>query len=377
MEDNSLINMLENLEDSLIELKSIKEHLERQKGLEKYLILQKILEEHLIQEGEDLISALEDKSFEFKCINDPENQNQSFKFKLKDKSLTFTFQPNKPFTIDVNVEPALDENALVKTSGFTFSDLKRKKIFYKKCRIDPTKPGHIKWGRKCSRSRTYAGPSYKVIVSEGDSWFQYPWVLNDIIDHVINKGHIVCSVGAAGGTLQEMYRNRKQYMKPIEMYNTDIFLISGGGNDLLRDIGKFIKDKKINHESVEKTLEENMEKYYNKIFTSLSQVSEAPELNIICHGYDYIIPRENGWIGPQLAGEGILEDEWKNITDDLIDMFNKRLSAIANSYKQVHYVDLRGQVGDKNWYDEIHPNDTGFAKVAPYIIEKIKELRGN
>ncbi|MGI9436364.1 MAG: caspase family protein, partial [Geminicoccaceae bacterium] len=50
------------------------------------------------------------------------------------------------------------------------------------------------------RARGYKGP---IIVSEGDSWFQFPILLDDVIDHLL-EDYPIMSLGAAGDTLQNM-----------------------------------------------------------------------------------------------------------------------------------------------------------------------------
>src|SRR5262245_36745626 len=53
------------------------------------------------------------------------------------------------------------------------------------------------------RARLADGDSRPVLVSEGDSWFQFPIFLDDVIDQLSNRFNI-WSVDAAGDTLQNM-----------------------------------------------------------------------------------------------------------------------------------------------------------------------------
>ena len=46
-------------------------------------------------------------------------------------------------------------------------------------------------------------PERPVLVSEGDSWFQFPILIDDTIDHLLPNFN-VWSLGAAGATLKEM-----------------------------------------------------------------------------------------------------------------------------------------------------------------------------
>ena len=356
----------------LKEVEQSKKYLALQKDLGEYL-----LEGGLLKKGQTLTSAIQDKSLN--VSSKVKSQYQSLTFTRENKSLEFSLKWNKPYTPEVSL--TINDNTSVEVSLsktlYTDSNNPRQRTFNERCLVDYS--NHPKY-HVCSRKYP-PNPWYKVIVSEGDSWFQHP-LTTDIIDHImrdltISEDSVVRSLGAAGDTLKGMVKDQ-QYMDPIREYNTDIFLFSGGGNDLLLDIKRFFnKNKKIDNNKVNKVLKNEIGRYYNKMFASLTKVSKDLGVDTICHGYDYIIPRENGWVGSQLATMGIKEDSWKGITDALINEFNKKLSSIAKKYTQVHYVDLRNKVGNKNWFDEIHPNYDGSKKTASCIMEKIKELRGN
>ncbi len=72
----------------------------------------------------------------------------------------------------------------------------------------------------------------KVIVAEGDSWFQYPFFVTDIVDHLLRNGRAVCSLAAGGDWIGNMVYE-DQYITELTNYQPEVFLISGGGNDLV------------------------------------------------------------------------------------------------------------------------------------------------
>ena len=78
------------------------------------------------------------------------------------------------------------------------------------------------------RAEGYAGP---LIVSEGDSWFEYPIALNDVIDDLLDD-YAILSLDAAGDTLQNML-SEGEYISALESTGASVLLFSGGGNDLL------------------------------------------------------------------------------------------------------------------------------------------------
>ena len=82
--------------------------------------------------------------------------------------------------------------------------------------------------------RRKQGDRRLVLVSEGDSWFQFPLFLEDVVDQVLPDFN-VWSVGAAGDTLQNMVLDNAEYLQALHKLRSDVraFLFSGGGNDIV------------------------------------------------------------------------------------------------------------------------------------------------
>jgi hypothetical protein len=87
-----------------------------------------------------------------------------------------------------------------------------------------------------------------VILAEGDSWFQFPkavakwhflgvYFTKDIIRQLMDADNLAISTIAAGGDwLANMLDNQsQQYIDKLSTIQPDVFLISGGGNDLVTD----------------------------------------------------------------------------------------------------------------------------------------------
>ncbi len=73
----------------------------------------------------------------------------------------------------------------------------------------------------------------KVILVEGDSWFNYPILLSDVIDWVsMDKNLAVYSLASGGDWLLNMLSARR-YIEQLSTIKPDVFIISGGGNDLV------------------------------------------------------------------------------------------------------------------------------------------------
>lgn len=220
----------------------------------------------------------------------------------------------------------------------------------------------------------------KKIISEGDSWFQYPLMLTDIIDHLtLKEEYAIYSLGFAGDWLSNILEER-EYMHALQKIDADVFLISGGGNDLvggnriatlLRPYSPKNPDvlpKDYLNEEFERIID-NIAFLFNKLFHNLT--SKHPDMQIISHGYDYCIPVNGTWFGAPMEYIGIPatatfngESLQRLIVKEIIDRFNERLGNVASEFYQVSYVDCRGTIDDNEWYDELHPKSSGYQKIA-------------
>ncbi|GAB2779132.1 hypothetical protein GCM10027275_23330 [Rhabdobacter roseus] len=73
-----------------------------------------------------------------------------------------------------------------------------------------------------------------VVVAEGDSWFEHPF-LQDIVDHINrNEDIAVYSLASAADWLDNMLF-QGEYIDMLSVIKPDVFLVSAGGNDLLGD----------------------------------------------------------------------------------------------------------------------------------------------
>ncbi|NME68060.1 SGNH/GDSL hydrolase family protein [Flammeovirga aprica] len=220
------------------------------------------------------------------------------------------------------------------------------------------------------------------IVSEGDSWFQYPIFLEDVIDHLWENDQFgIYSLGYGGDWLSNIFAE-EEYLKAVRAIQPDIFLMSGGGNDLAGNnrVGTIVKtylgsrpaDDYLNDEGEQFFRE--MKVLYKTIFDNV--IAASPNTQIICHGYDYCIPRGQRWLGKPLADRGITDESLQaDIIHHLFDKFNDMQIELVSNYENVHHVDLRGTVIETSgWKDEIHPTSEYFGKIAEKIEAKILEV---
>lgn len=257
------------------------------------------------------------------------------------------------------------------------------------------------------QARIAAGDRKPVLVSEGDSWFQFPVLLSDVIDHLAGDFN-VWSVDAAGDTLQNMVLDSAEYMQALRRNagKVQAFLFSGGGNDIVGEDGRgksvvaqLVKRFQagqpvgwyLDTPAVEQKLR-FVEDCYRRVLDNVAR--EFPALPVICHGYDYALPgggpgetRHPGWaavdkwLGRPMREELGIEDLGlqRAIVHELIDRLNLVLQRLCGAshpgglFRNAWHVDVRGTVGAR-WADELHPTDNGFASVTGLFGDALRKV---
>jgi len=268
--------------------------------------------------------------------------------------------------------------------------------------------GFSRWRRQDRfRRRIQKGEALPILVSEGDSWFQFPIFLEDVIDH-FDKPYLIWSVDAAGDTLENMVRKFPEYLAELRRQSgkAKAFLFSGGGNDLVGEDGdgRSILEKVLKPFATGKkarwyletqeyaTTLASIEGHFREVLNRVA--AEFPGLPVIIHGYDYAIPGPapnewrrpawagvDQWLGRALRARGILDHKLqREIIKTMIDDLNeaqKRLCgeghAGAGKFKDAYHVDVRGALNPPEWADELHPTDAGFKKVAAVFAKVLKK----
>lgn len=236
---------------------------------------------------------------------------------------------------------------------------------------------HRRWVEFHRRiSEGHDGP---IIVSEGDSWFQFPLLVDEVIDHLSSK-YPIRSLDAAGDTLDKMARQR-EYMDVIAETKASVFLISAGGNDALgggdikRHLRKF-DSTLLAADYLQVSFGRLLDRaigLYDGIFREVERA--FPELPVICHGYDYAIPAGGRWLGAPMLELGIKKPELQAaIVVEMVNRFNTALLRLTQGYPNVTYVDVRGTVTAGHWYDELHPSSQAFGLIAKKIDQAIQTV---
>ena len=252
-------------------------------------------------------------------------------------------------------------------------------------------------------ARIAAGERLPVLVSEGDSWFQFPFLLDDVVD-CLGTDHLIWSLDAAGDTAENMVRRKPEYLAGLRERRADVaaFLFSAAGNDVIGEdefgepvlkslVKSFTAGKDAAWHVNQVRLGEVLlflEGAYNEVMATIR--AEFPALPVLIHGYDYAIP--GGHPGEWRSPEWAAVDEWlggpfaergihdlalqQGIIRILIDALYDMLHRIAgdNAVSNIHVVDVRGTLRREEWADEIHGTSEGFARVAELFRGKLREV---
>ncbi|MCP4419297.1 MAG: hypothetical protein GY805_22005 [Chloroflexi bacterium] len=238
------------------------------------------------------------------------------------------------------------------------------------------------WSRR-RRQRRYRrklaqGGSIIKIVSEGDSWFQFPVLIKETVDHLMDHDDLaVFSLGAAGDLLRNMIA-RAEYLNAVEQENPQFLLFSGGGNDLVNNsrlsslLHPFSSGRapKEYPNSAFNTFLDEISADYERLFNSVT--TRFPNLTVFCHGYDYAIPSSGPWLGRPMERNGINDATLqRQIMAILVDRLNEALSQVAAPFPPITYLDLRGIVPANGWFDELHPRSSFFGQIAGEFLNVI------
>ncbi len=235
--------------------------------------------------------------------------------------------------------------------------------------------------QRAYRRRIADGWTGPRIVSEGDSWFQYPTSLQDIIDHLMRDHAILC-VSAAGDTLADMH-DQNEVISNVSREGASAVLFSAGGNDLFQDgnIGALIEPVFAGAKPSD-LLGATFDAFLTRIMSDyraylLRMHTAHPQVHILIHGYGPAFSRNGAWIGRPLKKKGVMPVSVQNALIKLVlRRFNDGLRAMTNDavfHGKVAHIDVTdiGQ-SPEDWYDEIHLNGDNFGKVAARFRAELK-----
>jgi hypothetical protein len=273
-----------------------------------------------------------------------------------------------------------------------------------KVEVEPGKENALAIGNGISRSRRQrrfrlalnAGDKRPVLVSEGDSWFQFPFLIEDVIDH-LGSDHLIWSLDAAGDTAENMLGMNSEYIEGLRLWKdrpVRAFLLSAAGNDVIGAdpagvsmLSRLLRNHQPGQparaqidEAMLASVMGDLESRYRETIVKVRAEPGLPNLPILIHGYDHALPSgftgdrrrpiyadRDQWLGAPLRAHGIDKPELREaVIRELIDELYAMLQRVAGDPDQtkVYLVDARDAIHRDQWNDEIHGTDDGFAAVA-------------
>lgn len=232
--------------------------------------------------------------------------------------------------------------------------------------------GLSRWRRQMRYRAKIGGWEGLKVLEEGDSWHQYPFLLDDIVDQQFDRWAIY-SVSGAGDLLNDMAK-QDELTAAIVAEQPDVVMLSGGGNDLLGD-GRLTRYL-LQHEGSMSPAEHIGPEFDAMLLRTIAIYRDLIEKalgagagRIVCHSYGYAIPNGGPWLGRPMLKLGIADsDTQRAIVRILIDRFHAALTTMAAGFGgAVVVADCRSAVNDTEWYDELHPTNAGFERVARII----------
>ena len=186
------------------------------------------------------------------------------------------------------------------------------------------------------------------IVEDGDSWTQYPVLLEDIGDQLQARDDLALfSVGGAGDLVTDMARE-KEYIDALRETQAPALVISGGGNDMFSHLKDLLFDYTDGAEPADLIDQSKFGPILQKVLgsyeTILADVAAGfPGVQVFTHGYDLPYPLENGkWIDPALNARNIPFDIGRTVLNVILDMFNTGLEMLEAQHTNMVFCDLRG-----------------------------------
>ena len=242
------------------------------------------------------------------------------------------------------------------------------------------------------------------IISEGDSWFAYPRLGQTVVDHIAPqwKGRAnvnLLRLSESSDTATNMMsgtqrRNLETLLKQHRGY-IRLVLFSAGGNDILGDnllplLNRHQRGYKtasdyINMTALDAKLDE-IEGAYQTLINLCNPPPKSPK--IVTHVYSVPLPRPKGseffaglikkgpWIYPSLMKCNVPPEFHLSVTEIVLGKFRQRLCDLqrANSGKLL-VADTYRTLDPRNkdeWYDEIHPTEIGFRRIAKVVYRKMR-----
>jgi len=218
-------------------------------------------------------------------------------------------------------------------------------------------------------------------LAEGDSWFSVGGWTGNLLMALDAEDTLIVNCAYPGDTLADM--GRSLFARALAACDGvprwDAVLLSGGGNDLLRNCGRYVvpnPSAPINNDALLDRFAE-IERHLVRLLV-LCRAGQ-PGVPVFMHTYDYPPASRRWWfwnagpwLAPVLAQAGVDRARWDSLAAMLIDELAARLHATAADWPGLAIVETRGRLLPQGWRNEIHPTAAGYAELASAWRKKLQ-----
>lgn len=260
----------------------------------------------------------------------------------------------------------------------------------------------LKAKARARRSSLAAGGGER-LVAEGDSWFDFlPGT--DLIDCLESQeGYRIDSFARAGDTLENMIFGSRvdgsgvavdppinRVLEQVAAIRPRVLLFSGGGNDVAGDefatyLNHADSGLPVLREHVADQMIGTFGRYLERLLDKVA--AHSPRTRVLTHGYGHALPSGRGagifgiafagpWLLPALLQKGVRDGGLRReVVRQMIDRYNTMLQGLeARRPDRLLYVDLRGEIADEDWRDELHLKNSAYRRCARRIADRIRAL---
>lgn len=254
-----------------------------------------------------------------------------------------------------------------------------------------------------------------LLLAEGDSWFAWGYLKLRPSPNVLTAMHFrqstaTLSFAYSGDTLGDMARIScsSGFYRELMDRRYSALLLSGGGNDLFEairlgqilqapiddpgDAAAYVKWDAVNR------LKEYVAANYRQVLSWRNRpLSKNRRTPFVLYTYDYPMPRPakaevmglpaiGTWLHAPLLAITAPPALHFEIVRGVVDRLAETILALADPAAGIHVVDTRGQLipaqagtdGDSNdWANEVHPNESGYGKIATRVYAELNRLGVN
>ncbi|QOJ00815.1 MAG: hypothetical protein HRU70_10045 [Phycisphaeraceae bacterium] len=240
------------------------------------------------------------------------------------------------------------------------------------------------------------------ILAEGDSWFDFPFggdpfERGDVVARLTKLINIkILNFATRGDEARQILgvtqRQRLKKALADPKTNFNVLLFSGGGNDIVGDpMALWIRPREpgmSTRDAIDLPVFEHALGVVRAAYQHLIAIRDRAErdtpgrqIHLVFHQYDFAIPNGKGvcgygpWLRPALEYHGWhTHPDAHSIVRDLLRRFAGMLDGVAAGAPRVHIVRTQGTLDATDWNDELHPNRSGFGKIAAIFHAELRRL---